>query len=64
MVRDKDALHVGDRVKVPWGLDEVEGEIVEVWGDPPAHVRVALDLEADAEPEVLLLSPTIVKRVA
>jgi primosomal protein N' len=52
-------LQVGDRVLVPWGLGEVEGEIVEVWGEPPAHVRVALELEDDEEPEVLLLNPRI-----
>ena len=53
-------LQVGTRVRVPWGLaDPVEGEIVEVWGDPPAHVRVQLRLDSDddSEPIVILLSP-------
>lgn len=53
-------LHVGTKVRVPWGLeDPVEGEIVEVWGDPPAHVRVKLRLDNDdeSEPIVILLSP-------
>lgn len=53
---------VGDRVLVPWGLDEVVGEVVEVWGEPPAHVRVALELQEDEEPEVLLLNPRLLKR--
>lgn len=54
-------LHVGATVRVPWGLEgDVEGTIVEVWGDPPAHVRVELHLEGDdeAEPVVLLLAPS------
>jgi hypothetical protein len=52
-------LQVGSKVRVPWGLeDPVEGEIVEVWGDPPAHVRVQLQLDSsDSEPIVILLSP-------
>ena len=54
-------LRVGATVRVPWGLEgEVEGTIVEVWGDPPVHVRVELRLEGDdeAEPVVLLLAPS------
>jgi hypothetical protein len=54
-------LKVGTRVRVPWGLEgDVEGRIVDVWGDPPEHVRVQLvvDGEEDAEPVVLLLSPS------
>lgn len=57
-----DQLQVGATVRVPWGLEgDVEGKIVEVWGDPPAHVRVELHLEGDddAEPVVLLLSPSV-----
>jgi hypothetical protein len=42
----------------------VKGRIVEIWGDPPAHIRVALELEEGEEPEVLVLSPAIVNRVA
>lgn len=55
-------LRVGDRVKVPWGLErEVDGEIVEVWGDPPLHVRVQLELAEDdgAERGTLLLAPSV-----
>lgn len=58
-------LHVGDRVTVPWGLDdEVLGIIIEIWGSPPAHVRVALELEEDEEPEVLLLNPRVVRKAS
>ena len=64
MVSKTSGLRVGDRVRVPWGLGEVLGEVVEVWGDPPAHVRVALEFVEDEVPEVLLLNPTIVTRVA
>lgn len=55
-------LQVGDRVLVPWGFDEVVGRVVEVWGEPAEHVRVALELQEDEEPEVLLLNPRLVKR--
>ncbi|MGI8867801.1 MAG: hypothetical protein ACR2F6_02835 [Mycobacteriales bacterium] len=54
-------LRVGAIVRVPWGLEaDVEGKIIEVWGDPPAHVRVQLFLGSndDAEPVVLLLAPS------
>lgn len=57
-------FHIAGRVRVPWGADQVEGEIVEVWGAPPAHLRVALSLEEDDAPEVLLLRPNIVSPVA
>lgn len=51
---------VGDRVLVPWGFKpEVVGEIVEVWGDPPQHVLFG-DEDEDAEPVILLLSPSVV----
>jgi hypothetical protein len=57
-------LRVGQTVHVPWGLErDVEGKIIEVWGDPPAHVRVQLHFEEDdegAEPVVLLLNPAAV----
>lgn len=57
----KRQLRVGDKVKVPWGLQrQVDGEIVEVWGDPPQHVRVRLELaeEDGVEPVTLLLAPS------
>lgn len=53
-------LQGGTKVRAPWGLEgPVEGEVVEVWGDPPAHVRVQLRLDSydDSEPIVILLSP-------
>lgn len=39
-------LEVGDGVIVPWGLDEVEGEVVDVVN--PAHVVVAVPVEGAA----------------
>ncbi len=53
-------LQVGTTVRVPWGLTrDLEGQIIEIWGDPPAHVRVRLLLDGDEdEPVVLLLSPS------
>jgi hypothetical protein len=52
---------VGDIVTVPWGLEEpVRARIIEIWGEPPAHVRVQLLIEdSDEPPVVLLLSPKI-----
>jgi hypothetical protein len=65
MVKIRDnGLRVGDRVKVLWGTDEVLGTVTEIWGSPPAHVRVALELEEDGEPEVLLLNPKVVRRAS
>lgn len=57
-------LSVGAPVRVPWGFDaDVEGRIIEVWGDPPVHVRVQLKLDGDedSEPIILLLSPSVVE---
>lgn len=53
-------LRVGATVRVPWGLEgPVEGKVLEVWGEPPSHVRVQLLLEGDDEqPVVVLLSPS------
>ena len=59
MTKKTKQFAVGSAVRVPWGLDgDVEGTVVEVWGDPPGHVRVQLRLPADddAEPVVLLLA--------
>lgn len=56
-------IRVGATVRVPWGFDrDVEGTVVEVWGDPPTQVRVRLHMEDDDEagPVVLLLPPTAV----
>lgn len=64
MVDQHKSLNVGDRVVVLWGLDDVSGRVVEVWGDPVSHVRVELDLGEGEEPEVLLLNPRIVHRAA
>lgn len=53
-------LRIGDRVQVPWGSGLVPGEVLEIWGDPPHHVRVALELGgSDASEDIvpLLLSP-------
>jgi hypothetical protein len=44
-------LKVGTHVVVPWGLGEVHGEILEVWGDPAQHVRVRLHLSESSEPD-------------
>ncbi|HWH32641.1 MAG TPA: hypothetical protein VNU01_08215 [Egibacteraceae bacterium] len=52
-----DELRVGATVRVPWGIEgDVKGKILEIWGEPPAHVRVELLLEGDDEPLVLLLA--------
>lgn len=52
---------VGNKVLIPWGpVEEIPGTIVEVWGDPATHVRVAF--EFDGELQILLLSPDIVRK--
>jgi hypothetical protein len=62
---DLATLKPGKAVYVQWGLERrVRGRIVEVWGDPPAHIRVQLELEGEDaadEPVILLLSPSVVQ---
>lgn len=54
-------IKVGDTVLVPWGLgDPVKAKVVELWGDPPTHVRVQLepeDADESEEPTIILISP-------
>jgi hypothetical protein len=54
-------LRIGDTVLVPWELsDPVPAKVLEIWGDPPEHVRVQLTFngdDPDSDPVVLLLSP-------
>lgn len=56
MVDDGEALRIGDQVLVPWGLDEMEGEISEIYstGLGP-RARVILGGELDGETVVLPL---------
>lgn len=58
-----DQIKEGDKVLVPWGLgDPIKATVLEVWGDPPAHVRVQLqpeDADEFEEPTVILISPTV-----
>ncbi len=60
----RSTLRVGDLVLVPWGASQLEAQIIEIWGDPPAHVRVSLQIEDGDEPEYLLLNPAIITPVA
>jgi hypothetical protein len=59
------ALKPGDKVSVTWGLEgKARGTVLEVWGDPPQHVRVELVVpgaDEHEEPAVLLLSPDVVE---
>ncbi len=59
VVNDEQTWTVGQKVKVPWGVDEVDATVVEVWGDPPVHVRVQLHLNGDEPEPIILLSPTV-----
>lgn len=56
-------VKVGDIVFVPWGLgDPVKATVLEVWGDPPIHVRVQLqpeDVDESDEPTIILISPKV-----
>lgn len=50
-------LRVGATVRVPWGMQgDVEAKVLEIWGDPPAHVKVRLTLNGEPEPFTVLLS--------
>lgn len=37
------ALAFGDVVRIPWGVDEVEGTVQEIYGEPP-RVHVVIEL--------------------
>lgn len=55
-------IKVGDRVRVPWGVaGSLLGQVVEVWGDPARHIRVALELADDLEQPILLLTESVVE---
>jgi hypothetical protein len=46
MVKGERRFEVGDPVLVPWGRAEpLNGQIIEVWGDPDDHVRVRVRFE-------------------
>ena len=58
----KDSIHVGDRVIVPWGLETVEGVVLEIFGPaarPTALVAVQFtgseDVESDDDPPTIPL---------
>ena len=38
---NKKRVKWGDKVAVPWGLDEIVGQVVEVYG-PPGHPRAVV----------------------
>lgn len=58
-------VRVGDLVLVPWGLEEpVQGRVVEVWGDPPFHVRVQLLVDDEGEHPVVLLPESLLSLAA
>jgi transcription antitermination factor NusG len=55
-------LKVGDKVRVPWGLDEpVDGEVIEVWDDTAHHIRVEVRLAGEDTPVLLLLTRSTVE---
>lgn len=61
-------VRIGQRVRLPWGLESVEGTIVDVFG-PPARrfVRVAVELpqvEYPEDPPVVALPLDSVEVVA
>ena len=44
----------GDRVSVPWGLDEVKGTVLSLFGPPGKQfARVEIELAGDDEPPVM-----------
>jgi hypothetical protein len=58
-------LRVGDTVLVPWGFNPpVKAKILQIWGDPPANIRVQIAFyedDEDADPIVLLLAPSLLQ---
>jgi hypothetical protein len=53
------SVHVGQRVRVPWGLDGVEGTVVAVFGPKGCrYARVAVELgdpdDVDETPVIAL----------
>ncbi len=58
-------VRVGDLVLVPWGLEEsVQGRVVEVWGDPPSHVRVQLLVDDEGDQPIVLLPESLLSLAA
>jgi len=60
-------LEVGDKVVIPWGLDEVHGTVAEVYGNPPRlQVVVALTPELSSyvvdEPTTVTMPLSAVRR--
>ncbi len=49
---------VGDHVKVAWGLDVIDGEVVEIYHvGPQTRVRVRIETpDSDEDPETVILS--------
>lgn len=44
----------GDQVTVPWGLDEVEGTVLSLFGPPGKQfARVEIKLSGDGDPPAL-----------
>jgi primosomal protein N' len=65
VTNDQRHVKVGDRVLVPWGLEEpVPGRVIEIWGDPPSHVRVQLLIDEEPDQPVLLLPESILSLAA
>jgi len=62
-----DELEVGDTVIIPWGLDEVRGCAVEVYGTPPRR-KIVVELTPElssyvvAEPTTIALSIDVVRK--
>lgn len=70
MVRERkmsEELQVGDTVIIPWGLDEVRGNAVQVYGTPP-RLQVVVELTPElssyvvAEPTTVTLAIDAVRR--
>lgn len=65
VTHEQQKIKVGDIVLVPWGLEEpLHAQVLEIWGDPPSHVRVELLLDAEDERPILLLSPSLLTPAA
>lgn len=53
-----DDLQAGDEVVVPWGVDEVLGKIIVLYGDAP-RIQVVIELQPELSSFVVAETTTI-----
>jgi hypothetical protein len=51
-------LEIGDLVVIPWGVDEVHGKVVEVYGNAP-KIQVVVELQPELSSYVVAETTTV-----